>query len=56
MIEYNNTMYFENGIKHEFTEYEIKVIKYSIQEFVPSNDNEKEALEHLKSLFLEHLD
>lgn len=60
-----NVMYFENGIKHEFTADEMKLLCIAVRGLdfstIPLCDEEREkeynkAVENLKSLFLEHLD
>lgn len=50
--EWNNTIYFENGIKHELTYQEISIIRKAIIS-VEVNKQEEVALEELKSLFLD---
>lgn len=56
IAKWNNTIYFENGIMHQLDEDEINVIRKGLLAIEPTNEQEKEALEELKSLFLEHLD
>ncbi|GGE57237.1 hypothetical protein GCM10011391_40150 [Pullulanibacillus camelliae] len=56
MTKWNNTIFFENGIKHELTVEEINIIKKSLADFKANDDSEKETLEQLKSLFIHHLD
>lgn len=56
IAEWNNTIYFNNGIKHDLDEDEINIIRKGLLAIEPTNEQEKEALEELKSLFLEHLD
>jgi hypothetical protein len=50
-----NKIVFENGIGHTFTEEEIIVIKRLLHS-AEVDEEYQEALENLKSLFLEHLD
>lgn len=56
MIEWNNTIYFENGIKHKLTTEETNIIKKALVNLEVNSDGEKEVLEELKSLFIHHLD
>lgn len=60
-----NTIYLENGIKHELTPDEIKVLRIALEDFnecslplvsVARENEYLSALESLKSLFLEQLD
>ena len=59
------TIYFENGIKHELTADELKVLKIALEDFnecsLPICSLERDAeymsaLSTLKGLFLGHLD
>ena len=52
---YNNTIRFENGIQHTFSEDEIYILK-SLLGDASEDVGEKDALDNLKNLFLEHLD
>ena len=54
-MEYNNTIYFENGIEHILTEKELVLIKRLLYSAKIENGYEEE-LENLQNLFLEHLD
>ncbi|CPQ83970.1 MULTISPECIES: hypothetical protein [Staphylococcaceae] len=54
-MEYNNTIYFENGIEHTLTEKELVVIKRLLHN-AKVQKNYEEELENLQNLFLEHLD
>lgn len=54
-MEYNNTIYFENGIEHTLTEKELVVIKRLLHN-AKVGKNYEEELENLQNLFLEHLD
>ena len=54
-MEYNNTIYFENGIEHTLTEKELVLIKRLLYSAKIENGYEEE-LENLQNLFLEHLD
>ncbi|MCS5401617.1 hypothetical protein NYT53_13435 [Staphylococcus aureus] len=54
-MEYNNTIYFENGIEHTLTEKELVVIKRLLNNGKVQKNYEEE-LENLQNLFLEHLD
>ena len=54
-FDYNNTIRFENGIQHTFSEDEIYILK-SLLEDASEDVGEKDALDNLKNLFLEHLD
>ena len=51
---YNNTIRFENGIQHTFSEDEIYILKCLLEE--AKDFGKKDALDNLKNLFLEHLD
>lgn len=60
-----NTIYFENGIKHELTPDEITVLKIALSDFnecsLPPCSEKRDAeymaaLANLKALFLDHLD
>ena len=48
-FDYNNTIRFENGIQHTFSEDEIYILKCLLEE---AKDFEKDALDNLKNLFL----
>lgn len=55
-----NTIIFENGVKHDFTEEEMYVLRSLINNineicFIASEEY-VEALTNLKLLFLDHLD
>lgn len=50
-----NTIYFENGIKHELTTKEIDVLKKALTD-VDVHEDQLETLRVLQGLFLEHLD
>lgn len=52
----NNTIYFENGVKHELTGEQINIIKNALSNFEVNSESEKESFEQLKSLFIYHLD
>ncbi|MBN5887218.1 hypothetical protein JY661_14320 [Staphylococcus aureus] len=54
-MNYDNTIYFENGIEHTLTEKELTVIRRLLHS-AKVEDEYKEELENLKNLFLEHLD
>lgn len=54
-MEPENRMVFENGIGHTFTDEEIIVLKRLLSS-AKVDEEYQEALEHLQSLFLEHLD
>lgn len=54
-MEYNNTIYFENGIEHTLTEKELILMKRLLYSTKIENGYEQE-LENLQNLFLEHLD
>lgn len=54
-MKLRNTMYFENGIEHAFTEKELIIIKRLLHSAKVEQEYQ-EALENLKSLFLEYLD
>lgn len=56
MTKWNNTIYFENGIKHELTSGEIDIIKKALVNFEVNSDSERKNLEQLESLFIHHLD
>lgn len=59
-----NKIIFENGISHELTDDEIKILKIAIKGFnwcdvICSEEREKQlkiAYENLTSLFIDHLD
>ena len=53
--EWDNTIYFENGIKHKLTLEEVTVIKTALGS-VTVNEQHQEALKELKTLFLDYLD
>ena len=53
-FNYNNTIRFENGIQHTFSEDEIYILKTLLAE--AKDIGKKDALDNLKNLFLEHLD
>lgn len=54
-MEYNNTIYFENGIEHTLTEKELIIIKRLLHS-AKVDEEYQDALENLQNLFLEHLD
>lgn len=56
MNKCRNVIYFENGIKHEFTNSEIEIIKRALTSLGVISDDEKESYESLISLFVHHLD
>ena len=51
-----NIIYFENGIKHELTSFEIQIMKKALLNFEIESNDEKETYENLLSLFIHHLD
>ncbi|GGB13379.1 hypothetical protein GCM10007190_21840 [Macrococcus hajekii] len=51
-----NIMYFENGIKAEFTQEEINLLKKAIKNLELDDDKEKETFKNLESLFIHCLD
>ncbi|HEL0115740.1 MULTISPECIES: hypothetical protein [Lactobacillales] len=53
-FDYNNTIRFENGIQHTFSEDEIYILKRLLDG--AKDVGNKDALDNLKNLFLEHLD
>ena len=55
-MTWNNTIYFEDGIKHELTSEQINIIKQALSNFDVNSESEKDSFEQLKSLFFEHLD
>lgn len=55
MMNYDNTIYFENGIEHTLTEKELVVIKRLLHS-AEEESGYGEELANLKNLFLEHLD
>lgn len=56
----NNEIYFENGIHHEFTVDEIRLLKLLVSkhagETAKQYDIDINAVVTLKTLFLDHLD
>ena len=54
-MEYDNTIYFENGIEHTLTEKELIIIKRLLYS-AKVDEEYQDALENLQNLFLEHLD
>lgn len=50
-----NTIVFENGIGHTFTEKELIIIKRLLHS-AKVDEEYQDALENLQNLFLEHLD
>lgn len=56
----NNEIYFENGIHHEFTADEIRLLKLLVSEHAGETakqyDIDINAVVTLKTLFLDHLD
>ena len=54
-----NVMYFENGVRHEFSEAEMNLLKGAVRSLCCNGVGEKEGTEELtelKALFLENLD
>ena len=52
-------MYFENGVRHEFSEAEMNLLKGAVRSLCCNGEGEKEGTEELtelKALFLENLD
>ena len=54
MGKLENKIYFENGIVHTLTPTDINVIRKALSSEV--SEEEDDALEELRSLFLEYLD
>lgn len=54
-MKLENTMIFENGIEHTFTEKELIIIKRLLRDAKVDEEYQKE-LDNLRSLFLEYLD
>ena len=55
MGKLENKIYFENGIVHTLTPTDINVIRKELSS-VEVSEEEDDALEELRSLFLEYLD
>lgn len=55
MGKLENKIYFENGIVHTLTPTDINVIRKALSS-VEVSEEEGDALEELRSLFLEYLD
>ena len=60
-----NKMFFENGVVHEFTDEEMKLLKFAVSRLHPyaetffsvdEIEQLNEASDNLRSLFCDHLD